>query len=292
MEEKDDVQKNTEPKASDVLHDHTKLSSLRTYQGDMAEFIHEKDESVASIALKEKAHREEVQRQTPEVPKKSHLRTVLAISISLILLVIGAGATFYISKSINQNTVSKVQLSNTLIPYTDTVNLDNLTKATLKGVIEKGVFSDGVTLFLLGGANENIQKKDFLEQANVSLPNTLERNLKEEMALGVFKAQTGKISPFVILTVREFGGTFAGMLEWENTMAQDLDFAVLGQVSSTTPEWRDVIVKNKDIRALLTTEGASLIAYTFINKQTILIMSDMDLVPDINSIYIGSSFSR
>ena len=38
----------------DALHSKQKLPSLRTYQGDMAEFIKSKNESVISIAVKEK----------------------------------------------------------------------------------------------------------------------------------------------------------------------------------------------------------------------------------------------
>jgi len=42
----------------DTLHSKQKIPSLRTYQGDMAEFIKEKNESVFSIAAKEKKRKE------------------------------------------------------------------------------------------------------------------------------------------------------------------------------------------------------------------------------------------
>ena len=41
-------------KVVEELHNKQKLSALRTYQGDMAQFIREKDESVISVKLKEK----------------------------------------------------------------------------------------------------------------------------------------------------------------------------------------------------------------------------------------------
>lgn len=293
MEDKDNLQKNTQPKASDILHDHSKLSSLRTYQGDMAEFIHEKDESIASISLKEKIRREEIQKQNrTEVPKKSNLHAVLAIAVSLILLVVGAGATFYISKSINQGSVAKVQLNDSLIPYSEPIKISNLSKETLGGIFQQDNFGDGVSLFVLEGVEATLKVNDFLQQNNIDLPNALERNLGDRMAIGVFKNSTGKITPFIILTVREFGPTFAGMLEWETSISKDLDFMVSSQATSTPNEWRDVILKNKDTRALLTPEGESIIAYTFINKQTVLLIKDMEMVPDINSIYISSSVSR
>ena len=49
-----------------ALHNKAKLPSLRTYQGDMAKFIKEKNESVISIAIKEKVKKEEVrQKENP-----------------------------------------------------------------------------------------------------------------------------------------------------------------------------------------------------------------------------------
>ena len=53
-------------KVIDLLHNKTKLPSLRTYQGDMAEFIKNKDESIVSIVVKEKEkeEREKEKRQT------------------------------------------------------------------------------------------------------------------------------------------------------------------------------------------------------------------------------------
>ena len=46
-------------KVVDALHKKQKLPPLRTYQGDMAEFIKEKNESVISVNIKEKVREEE-----------------------------------------------------------------------------------------------------------------------------------------------------------------------------------------------------------------------------------------
>ena len=52
----------------DALHSKQKLPSLRTYQGDMAEFIKSKNESVISIAVKEKEKKQEEEREQNILP--------------------------------------------------------------------------------------------------------------------------------------------------------------------------------------------------------------------------------
>ena len=54
MEKEENIKNNDDfGKMVEMLHNKSKLSSLRTYQGDTAEFIRSKNESVISIATKE-----------------------------------------------------------------------------------------------------------------------------------------------------------------------------------------------------------------------------------------------
>lgn len=57
--EKDDKKRS---KLRDLLHNKNKLPSLRTYQGDVAEFIKEKNHSTISIAVEEKERKEKEER--------------------------------------------------------------------------------------------------------------------------------------------------------------------------------------------------------------------------------------
>jgi hypothetical protein len=56
--------------------------------------------------------------------------------------------------------------------------------------------------------------------------------------------------------------------------------------------WKDVIVKNKDTRALVNEKKQAKIAYTFLDKNTILITNNLTAVGDISSIYASRSIVR
>ena len=53
-----DTKIDTKEELVDALHNKGKLQSLRTYQGDVANFIHDKDKSVAEIAIENKEKKE------------------------------------------------------------------------------------------------------------------------------------------------------------------------------------------------------------------------------------------
>jgi len=81
-EEKKGGNPNKFGKIIDTLHNQQKLPSLRTYQGDMAEFIKEKNESVVSITVKAKEKKERIEKEEEKLrpvvkSKKEHYRLVI-----------------------------------------------------------------------------------------------------------------------------------------------------------------------------------------------------------------------
>lgn len=342
-------------KVIDALHNKNKLSSLRTYQGDVAEFMKEKNESVISVVVKEKKREQEQEQEKEEIstnlasdltstlgqvgeitiqkeekekrpeafPKQNkdgfQINFTVAI-LSLLLVAGGSLAVFYVYKTIKEPPVKEVVLEEQIIPYNNLVTLANVTGATLGSELGKLTFSSRVNIIKISdtGGTSIKTSKEFFNFVGVSLPASLARTLQNEHAVGVF-SQNKENSYFLIIKASDFGTAFSAMLDWEGTMVKDLSFlnvetninivAVIpdntaSSTASTTPittiipmkpevfSWKDMIIKNKDTRGFVNEKGKSKIAYTFLDKNTILITNNISVIGDISSIYASRSVVR
>lgn len=298
----------------DALHNKNKLSSLRTYQGDVAEFMKEKNESIISVVVKEKKREQEKEKEEkkPEVlprQNKDGFQMNFTVTILSLLLVIGGSvAVFYVYKTIKEPPAKEVIIEEQIIPYNNLVTLANITGATLGSELGKMNFSGGVNIIKISdiGGTPVKTSKEFFNFLGVSLPTSLARTLQNEYAVGVF-SQNKENSYFLIIKANDFGTAFSAMLYWEENMEKDLSFLNpvknVGIIASTTasttiplkPEvfsWKDIIIKNKDTRGFVNEKGKSKIAYTFLDKNTILIVNNISVIGDISSIYASRSVVR
>ena len=330
-------------KVVDTLHSKQKLPSLRTYQGDMAEFIKEKNESVISIAVKEKEKKQKEEKyedlystQKPASSGGGFKMNLTILLLSIFLIGGGILASLYIFKLVKRGPVSEVVVEEKIIPYNNLITLANVTKATLGSELVKLSPAGGISVIKMSDANGLLlqKAKDLFNLLEISLPATLGRTLKDEYIIGAI-SQNEKPSFFLVIVVNDFGGAFSGMLSWEENMAGDLSFfnteaeagsvintvsniavvsttstasttanAIASSTATTTivsvkipmkPEtfsWKDVIIKNKDTRALVNQRNQAKIAYTFLDKNTILITNSLSAIGDISSAYASRSVAR
>lgn len=316
-EEKKKIDPNEFGKVIDALHNKQKLSSLRTYQGDMADFIKEKNESVVSIAVKEKERKEEKMEEEGKLepvskPHKERFQVNLTI-LALSILLIGGGlvASLYVFNFIKKEPVNLTVIENNIIPYNNLITLANVTDKSLGPELGKLSFGSGVSVIKISDASGlPVSKvKDFFSFMKISPPGALLRTLKNEYAIGAV-SQDKKLSFFLVLGVDNFGNAFSAMLDWEENMEKDLSFlntedssAPANLTASTTlsvripmkPEvwsWKDIIIKNKDVRGLVNTNGQAKIAYTFLDKNTILIINNLSAIGEISSVYSSRGVAR
>lgn len=140
----------------------------------------------------------------------------------------------------------------------------------------------------------------------------LTRALEPEIILGVHIQE--KNEPFIIMRANSLDQSFAGMLEWEKRMVKDirdiffenlgssqnfpgeivevattLDIATSTDSIATTTEevmpteptydptnFRDLIISNKDIRAIFDSEGKLLFFYTFADNEHIILTTNRE----------------
>lgn len=332
----------------DALHSKQKLPSLRTYQGDMAEFIKEKNESVISIAVKEKERKEEGEKSDFILPQKrvssgeGFKMNFVTLSLSILLIAGGVIASLYIFGYVKKEPPAKVVIETEIIPYNNLITLANLTGKNFGTELVKLSPGNGVSILKISDTGGLVLQKtqDFLSFLGISLPSTLGRALKNEYAVGII-SQNNQTSYFLVISVNDFGRAFSGMLDWEENMPKDLSFFnteknawtvtsaannatstpatttiavasttknIIASTTTTTststttsvkvpmkPEsfsWKDIIVKNKDTRALVNEKNKARIAYTFLDKNTILITNDLSAIGEMSSMYASRSVAR
>ncbi|MFQ5788614.1 MAG: hypothetical protein ACE5H1_11620, partial [Thermodesulfobacteriota bacterium] len=138
-----------------------------------------------------------------------------------------------------------------------------------------------------------ISASDFLNTINAHLPASFLRSLKPEFMLGVHM-QSGN-NPFLILKTGFYENAFAGMLEWEREIKEDLaplfgpaDFDLISNENfgtsappSTAPTFSDFVMKNKDVRILKDNDGEIALLYSFIDKNTIVITTNENTFSEV-----------
>lgn len=266
-----------------ALHKDSPLPQLRTYQGDIAKFIKEKDQSAVTIALKEKEEKEKVQREEKAQLKQSVAVKLpsgaLRLILSIFLLVAGVlvGGYAYLSRDIN---VPVVVESDSLIHADNkaVVEINSLTPMTFKETIfsaKQNVKEDKITeIKISDSANQRpIPLQELLAKLKFNMPPGLSRSLSGEYMVGVFRLKDDS-SLFLIFKETDYGIAFRDMLNWEGSLYNNFSSILVSESATSTPvanyTFRDYIVSNKDTRAVLEGNKVKLL-YTFLDKNTILI---------------------
>lgn len=316
-------------KIIDALHEKQKLPSLRTYQGDVSEFIKEKNESTISIATKEreaKRERGELEMPKPKSGPGNKPVSLTMLLLSLMLILGGVMASVYIIRAMKEEPAEPVVAEEKILPYGHSLNLANVSRETLSAELRALPFQNGISIVKITDQNGAFIKTalDFFNFLKVSPPSALTRTLQESYAVGAI-SQSNSQAYFLAIKVSDFGTAFSAMLEWEKNLEKDLTFlratdikqnvstgvstGVDTSVSTSTAtttvsfevtppliqhiwQWRDLIIKNKDTRALADQYGTSKLAYTFLDKNTILIISDAYAVGEISTAYASRAFTR
>lgn len=122
----------------------------------------------------------------------------------------------------------------------------------------------------------------------LTAPDILLRNTEPASTVGVVRAG-GETRPFLILRVASFERTFAGMLVWEKTMADDLRVfypafevpqpapVATTTATTTTPAslpilpFTDYTIANYDVRILKDAIGRTILLYGYRDKETLII---------------------
>jgi len=271
------------------------IKNIRTYEGDVADAISHKNISKAGIAIsegKKNTGSEIMSNVAPSTPSHA-LRNILFTLLSLVLLAGGVYAAYYlyvsspladVTSTPQTTAVTKVA---SLVPFDAqaTINIDNLTSTAIESHIEAEIAKPqsnntikDIALVQTGGATvSRVQASRLATILGLNAPDIFTRSLADDWMLGVYADNNGQKNVFVVSTNNFFQNAFAGMLQWESTMPNDLKHYLLyaSAASSSTATLRgqftDRIIKNKDVREFVTADGQTLFLYSFVGSDRLIL---------------------
>lgn len=280
------------------------INPLRTYGDDIASTIKNQKESVLSINLAEKKKLEVKQGltneqsseiNTGETSRKNFIITI--ISIALVIAGLGTLVTLYIIKKINNNpeeTEIAIVADNHAI-----INLGSLEKNQIIGEISKkrgeSMKADSIIYLDLSQGAQTLETSNFLPAISPRIPDYLLRAFDKKLVLGFYSQNTNDL--FQIININSYDNAFAGMLEWEKSMPNEL-LPLFSTIQDTideplkNKEFQDRIISNKDVRVLKDNDRNPILLYSFLDAKTLLISSSEASFRELIKRYNTSKLER
>ncbi len=285
------------------------LRRLRTYQSDVEEALKKGGVSLSKIALAESEKKRNPLPSTPlplpaqpkiisffkelpttDMPGKNRLPVLLWGGGVVLLFGISAVLFWIFSDRQAPPPITEVPAEGQR-RVTGEVSLDEHdTRARAMQTIRKAVDESSVPLSELrvlavkiGG--RPITTVELFQKLGFRAPDTLARALGPSPTLGLHGSRG--VQPFLLFTVTSFDHAFDAMLRFEETLLDDVGplFGVnpraLSRSATTTEElfantflFKDVIIKNKDARAIFDDVGQIVFLYSFLDKETLLLTTN------------------
>lgn len=276
----------------------TTLKPIRTYKNDLAEVMINKKTSIVSIAAAENKRRtQSIDLIRDKQEKESYFRKFGIIILSVVLIIVGGGSAFYFYLGSGVEPVEP-NVKIVSIIFSDNDEEFEITGLSKRQILNKlNILKDEASMALGNIKNifitesfigeEGIEKKfivstkDFLDVIGIHAPPSFLRSLDQQFMIGVHTFDGNQ--PFIILRTNSYENAFAGMLEWEKEIKDDLfplfgntDILIPAGKTALTPAsfFSDMVIKNQDIRALKNSDGKIEIMYAFIGQNTIIITTN------------------
>ncbi len=279
---------------------------LRTYKDDVAKALENGKTSMAQMVLAEQRKKEQVQEKKTATSKENMPFFVSSIFLGFIGLLILTGAVFYFLTT-EDGVDKKQQINLSTIIFTEEIREIDITDTSKKSLtkkisdeikniditldfIENIYFTKQIPLTAIDSLEEQqyiktlVSAEQFLRKIEAGASDTLLRSLSDEFVFGVHVFNGNQ--PFMILKTDFFENSFTGLLKWEKSMAKDLLplFAVAEYKDDiVNKKFKDIIIKNRDIRALIDENNEIALLYSFFDKNTIIISTAEETLDEVIS---------
>jgi flagellar basal body-associated protein FliL len=280
------------------------LKNLRTYQGDVDDIVGKGEVTMTSIALAEQQRQSlrpdvAAAEQPTDQENIQHKIMLIVGGLLLILGIVTIGAVIYNSMQDKQQ--AKIAVSDALVAYAQKNDLPTAssTRADLLGQIisYRQSFKLPVNSILylntVGSAKTPMSVQDMMLLLAPQIPDALLRSFDPTYMIGVYSFDTNE--PFIILTTSDFGSAYAGMLKWEATMPQDLArvFNLPKLAPGAAPYiFEDEAFKNKDLRVVKDADRHTVLLYSFIDRNTLVITSHENILTGLLGKFITAKMTR
>lgn len=297
------------------------IKPLRTYETDFAEAMSKKRISTSSLVIAEDKRKQNTENlsNSKEISNKdiidkykSHATRNWILSIISLILICGGGFAGYylylrspVAPVIIQNsTTAQNTLSKSIIPSDSKVvlSIDNKNANSILSQINSEInkqqnektIKEIVLSKTINTEVKKVSANEMLSLAEISPPDLITRSLSSDWMLGVYANSSGLKNPFVITTNIFFQNTFAGIIQWEKTMPNDLKqylYSGSAPISTTSDivipdfttrgQYKDRIIKNRDVREYIAENGHIIFLYSFISNDKLVITNDEEALEEI-----------
>ncbi len=297
------------------------LKRLRTYESDVAEILKKDKVSLSKIALaedeKRRAEPPPVQRTpspslSPPPPKTISFSTELTeeepnkISPTLlwiaggIILASGVGvALWFLTKAPRLPVITEIPAPTERQSAGEVTLTGNETRAGAILAIRKAADAlsirlEEIKMLTMRVGGRLITTAELFERLGLHAPDTLIRALGSTPTIGLHGVRGVQL--FLLFSVVSFEHGFDSMLRFEKTLLEDLGplfginpLNITKSASSTAdylenpPGFKDVIIKNKDARAVFDEQGQIIFLYSFLDKETLVITTNDETVKALAS---------
>jgi hypothetical protein len=269
-----------------------RIKSLRTYKGDVDDILSKGEASASSILIAEQKSTHVV--PTLVWPQDNVARNKFFIILGGILLLLGiiAISAVYYVKSTEQ--IATIKETKALISFSEEKDLpvasvarDELLNELIQ---EKRSFKLPVNSVLYVNTTDTsggpAPVSNILSLLTPKMPGALSRSFGKEYMLGIYSFSTNE--HFIILTVSDYAESFAGMLKWEKNIPVDLGklFEIPVDGSGAGATFVDEAYRNKDLRVLRNQDGKTVLLYSFVDRNTLIITTNEDILTAVIGKYI------
>ncbi|MDB5194805.1 MAG: protein of unknown function with transrane region [Parcubacteria group bacterium] len=267
----------------------TPLKQIRTFQGDAAEALYHEQASLVSLRSAERA-KQDLLRSKAEAPEDDGSGKRRAISLSLLIggiIFLGAAGyagyyaytTYLVKTAVPVISIPK----NRFLPVASTTTSDasSISRAALITLVQNEKaqpLADGNLLHIeltKGGLDTGVlmNTTELLLALEAKPPGSLVRAFDPLFMLGVLGGTP--TSTFLLVKLDSYENAYAGMLDWEMTMKEDIlplfaSEAEIGNVAANAV-FTDATVKNKDARELLNASSTPVLVYSFYNQNLLIV---------------------
>ena len=243
--------------------------------------------SVINIAVAEQTKQSKInsfQANTSDAEYHDHpIRNKFFILAGTIIFLLGiaiVGVFYYINLSKNK-TIQIVQ-NDSILNYDQKIKL-SIASSTRRDLLQKiaterinfNMPLNSILYINILNNEKTADPQSVLQIISPQIPATLLRSVSGEYMFGVYSFD--KNQPFIIFTVDDYGTAWSGMLKWEESVSKDL-----AQIFDISPDMSDSLFSdesfnNKDLRVLKNDRGQTILLYSFLDKNTVIITTNENI---------------
>ncbi|MFC1731436.1 hypothetical protein ACFL6I_14045 [candidate division KSB1 bacterium] len=312
------VQNKPQPKEEKSQPDkESKIKRVRTYKEDIAEAVRKQKASLTSITAAEQRRRTGI----PKIMTKKKgvdIKKMGATLGSIVFILLGAGVIVFFLFFYEKEKVIIEQDVPSFIFVEEQKEID-ITGKNAREILQAlgaerantslplgqiaQLYLTETTQELDSEVTRTISSEEFLTSIRAQISEAFLRSVDPSFMVGIHVFNQNQ--PFIIFESNSYQHSFAGLLEWERTMYNDL-FLFIGRktdpilrvpIDPQTGEgvvlresFEDRIIQNIDVRALTSVAGDIEFLYAFPNQQTLIITTNentlIELITRLHSVRV------